>query len=136
MRGAGRAARRTSTSAASRGRSRSRSRSRSRGLYAQLQAVYESAFVDTATGSSLDNVVALLGIERVRGGRPAGEVEFTRAPGSPGEITIPAGTRVATADGNVEYETTETVAMAQGQGTIRVVARDLEPNDSAAGRTR
>ena len=77
------------------------------GLYAQLEAVYDSAFVDTATGSSLDNVVALLGIERVRGGRPAGEIEFTRAPGSPGTITIPAGTRVITADGNVEYETTD-----------------------------
>jgi baseplate J-like protein len=102
------------------------------GLYAQLQAVYDAAFVDTATGSSLDNVVALLGIERVRGGRPAGEVEFTRAPGSPGTIAIPAGTRVMTADGNVEYETTETVSLAQGQGTIRVVARDLEANDFLA----
>lgn len=99
------------------------------GLYAQLQAVYDSAFVDTATGSSLDNVVALLGLERVRGGRPAGEIEFTRASGSPGTITIPAGTRVITADGNVEYETTETVTLAQGQGTIRVVARDLEANE-------
>ena len=53
------------------------------GLYAQLEAVYQSGFVDTATGSSLDNVVALLGIERVTGGRAVGEVEFTRSPGKP-----------------------------------------------------
>jgi hypothetical protein len=99
------------------------------GLYAQLQAVYDAAFVDTATGSSLDNVVSLLGIERIRGGRPAGEIEFTRAPGSPGTITIPAGTRVVTVDGSVEYETTDTVTLAQGQGTIRVPARDLEANE-------
>jgi hypothetical protein len=98
-------------------------------LYAQLEAVYQSGFVDTATGGSLDNVVALLGIERVTGGRAAGEVEFTRSPGSQGIINIPAGTRIITADGNVEYETTESVTLAQAQNTIRAVARDLEPND-------
>jgi Baseplate J-like protein len=98
-------------------------------LYAQLEVVYQSGFVDTATGSSLDNVVALLGIERVAGGRPAGEVEFTRSPGSRGIINIPAGTRIITADGNVEYETTESVTLAEAQNTIRVVARDLEIND-------
>ena len=68
-------------------------------IYALLETVYQAGFVDTATGDALDNVVALLGIERVRGGRPAGEVEFTRAQAAPGELTIPAGTRVATADG-------------------------------------
>jgi hypothetical protein len=105
-------------------------------LYAQLDAVYQAGFIDTATGSSLDNVVALLGMERVQGGRPAGEVEFTRAPGSAGEITIPAGTRIATPDRNVEYETTETIALAPGQTTIRVVARDLEPNEPLADADR
>ena len=98
-------------------------------LYALLESVYQSGFVDTASADALDNVVALLGIERVRGGRPAGEVEFTRAAGAPGELTIPAGTRVATADGKVQYATTETVSMSPGQGSIRVAARDLEPND-------
>jgi uncharacterized phage protein gp47/JayE len=95
-------------------------------LYAQLQAVYESGFVDTATGKALDNVVSLLGVERVRGGRPAGEVELTRAPNVLGAIAIPAGTRVMTADGEVEYETTAAVTFAPGQTTIRVSARDLE----------
>ncbi len=98
-------------------------------LYAQLEVVYQSGFIDTATGISLDNVVALLGMERVRGGRPAGEVEFTRAPGSRGSITIPTGTRIITPDGNVEYETTATVTLAEGQTAIRVVARDLEDNE-------
>jgi hypothetical protein len=98
-------------------------------LYAVLESVYQSAFVDTATNSSLDNVVALLGIQRVRGGRPSGEVEFVRAANTLGEITIPGGMRVATADGRVEYETTETVTMRPAQSSIRVVARDLESND-------
>ncbi len=104
-------------------------------IYALLETVYQSGFVDTASGDALDNVVALLGIERVRGGRPAGEVEFTRAQGAPGELTIPAGTRVATADGKVQYATTESVSMSPGQSSIRVTARDLEPNDpQPAGR--
>ncbi len=98
-------------------------------LYAQLEAVYKSAFIDTATNGSLDNVVALLGIKRITGGRPAGEIEFNRAPGSAGNITIPAGTRILTEDGEVEYETTETVTMIQGQNTIRVIARDLEQSN-------
>ncbi|HEY5865038.1 MAG TPA: baseplate J/gp47 family protein [Candidatus Tectomicrobia bacterium] len=97
-------------------------------LYAQLEVVYQSGFVDTATGSSLDNVVALLGIERVQGGKAAGEIEFTRAPGSRGDITIPAGTRITTADGNVEYETVDTVTLTANQTARRVVARDLEDN--------
>ena len=98
------------------------------GLYAQLEAVYQSGFVDTAGGSSLDKVVALLGIARVRaGGRRRGGVH--RAPNSRGAITLPAGTRITTADGDIEYETTATVTMAPPQKTIRVVARDLEPND-------
>lgn len=98
-------------------------------LYAQLEVVYDSGFIDTATGSALDNVVSLLGMERVTGGRPAGEVEFTRAQNSPGTITVPSGTRIITADGSVEYETVETVTLLAGQNTIRVIARDLEPND-------
>jgi hypothetical protein len=98
-------------------------------LYAQLEAVYDAAFIDTASGKALENVVALLGIERVAGGRAAGEVAFTRTPGSRGVITIPAGTRIITVDGNVEYETTASVTMAAAQNTIRVVARDMETNN-------
>lgn len=105
-------------------------------LYAQLEGVYQSAYVDTATGKSLDNVVALLGIERTEGGRAGGEVEFTRSSASAGTINIPAGTRVITADGAIEYETVDTVTLAQGQNAVRVVARDLEAdNDPLAADT-
>lgn len=98
-------------------------------LYAQLDAVYQAGFVDTATGSSLDNVVALLGVERVEGGRAQGEVEFRRVEGTRGVISIPAGTRVMTADGNVEYATVTSVSLSDGQSVIRAIARDLEAND-------
>ncbi len=105
------------------------------GLYAQLEAVYESAFIDTADGRSLDHVVALLGIERVRSGRATTQIEFTRAPGSRGAITIPAGTRIMDEQGEIEYETTEEATLPPEQKTIRVAARDLEPNDPVAADT-
>ena len=102
-------------------------------LYAQLEAVYQAAFVDTASGSALDKVVAILGVERVTGNHPAGEVVFTRAGASRGAITLPAGTRITTPDGEVEYETTTTVTLLDGQQTARVPVRDLEPaNDPLA----
>ncbi len=105
------------------------------GLYAQLEAVYNAAFLDTAEGRSLDHVVALLGIERVRGGRAETQLEFTRAPGSRGAITVPAGTRVMDAAGEIEYATTEDATLAPEQRVVRVNARDLEPNDPVAADT-
>lgn len=97
-------------------------------LYAQLEAVYHAGFIDTAAGRALDNVVALLGITRIKAGRFSGEVEFTRADGSHGSIFIPAGTRIMTADGNVEYASTGAVTLLDGQKTARVTARDVEAN--------
>jgi hypothetical protein len=47
-------------------------------LYAQLDAVYDAAFIDT-TGSALDKVVALLGILASRQSRQH-RMRFTRAP--------------------------------------------------------
>jgi hypothetical protein len=64
-----------------------------------------------------------------------GEVEFTRAPGSAGVITIPAGTRITTPDGESEYATTATIALAPTQGSIRVAARDLEVGKPLAAGT-
>ncbi len=105
-------------------------------LYAQLEAVYESGFIDTATGSSLDKVVALLDVERIQGTRPSVKVKFTRATGARGTINLPAGTRVLDAQVQVEYETTETVTMAENQNSVTVTARDLEPgNEPVAADT-
>ncbi len=97
-------------------------------LYAQLEAVYQSGFIDTASASALDKLVALLGVERVQGGFPAGELEFRRAAGAQGAITIPAGTRVLDVSGEVEYQTVNSVTLAPNQQQIRVAARDLERN--------
>lgn len=98
-------------------------------LEAQLESVYKAGFIDTASGSSLDQVVALLGIKRVPTGRPMGDLTFTRAAGANGTITILAGTRIITPDGNISYETTQTATMAATQTAISIEARDLEANE-------
>lgn len=92
-------------------------------VYTQMNAVYDSAFVETATGDSLDRVVALLGYTRFPAGRPAGAVVFKRRPGSTGSITIPAGTPVTDANDKVRYETVETRTMLAGESVAEVRVR-------------
>ena len=92
-------------------------------LYTQLNAVYESAFLETATAESLDRVVALLGYRRFRAGRPAGSVIFRRRPGSSGSITIPAGTPITDAADTIRYETVETRTMLAGESVAEVRVR-------------
>ena len=92
-------------------------------LYAQLDLSYDSAFVETATGSSLDRVVALLGIRRYRAGRPAGSVRFGRRAGTTGNVTIPAGTPITDSQDKIRYETTEARTMLSGESAADVRVR-------------
>jgi len=92
-------------------------------LYAQLDLAYESAFLETATGSSLDRVVALLGYQRYRAGRPVGAVTFRRRPGSVGNVTIPAGTPITDAADKIRYETVERHDMLAGESAAQVRVR-------------
>lgn len=89
--------------------------------YQQLDQVYKSAFIDTAEGDSLDRVVALVGVERMRGGHPVAKLRFTRAPGAGGNVTIPPGTPVTDAKGN-RYLTVVEVTMETGETTREVLA--------------
>jgi len=56
-------------------------------LYAQMNQVYNSGFIDTATGKSLDLVVSILGINRKTAGFATGEVTFGRN-SEPGEVEV------------------------------------------------
>ena len=87
--------------------------------YQQLQRVYESGFVETATGTSLDNVVALLDIRRLQQGHPVGKVRFARRPGSPGAVFIPQGTAVTDGAGQ-RYLTSAEATLQPGEGSIEV----------------
>lgn len=106
------------------------------GLYAQLDLVYQSGFIDTAQGRALDHVVSLLGIARVKSGRNSADIVFRRARNSRGEIYLPAGTRVLDADGSIEYETLGDAVLVDGQDTLKVKARDLvDTNDGVNADT-
>jgi hypothetical protein len=89
-------------------------------VYGQLNIAYDSGFVETATGSALDRVVALLGYKRFRAGRAVGTVTFRRRPGSPGDVSIPAGTPVTDAQDKIRYETTEAHVMLDSESVAQV----------------
>lgn len=109
-------------------------------LYEQLDLVYKAGFIDLAEGTSLDFVVALLGIERIRAGREVGEVVFGRSTPAPGDITIPQGTILATvpqgdAQQVLEFETTATRTMRQGQTEVTAPIRFLPTPEQQAAFT-
>ena len=93
--------------------------------YAQLDQVYRLGYLDTADGASLDNVVALLGIERRRGGYLTGTVTFTREQPAPEEIQIPAGTPVAGKD-IPAFATTVLTSIPRGGAEVTVAVRSAE----------
>jgi len=93
------------------------------GLYAQLNLVYDSGFLETATGSSLDRVTALLNYGRYRAGYAVGSVTFTRRAGAIGSITIPAGTPIADTSDKILYLTSERYDMLAGESVAEVRVR-------------
>jgi len=95
--------------------------------YEQLERVYESGYLDTATGASLDKVVDLLGVERLQAGWIEGEVVFTRGTAAPYDVEIPAGTLVSGKSQPV-FETLVDATLAAGTREVRVPVRSLEPD--------
>lgn len=102
-------------------------------VYQQINLAYLSAFVDTATGSSLDRVVAILGVTRTTAEYAEGLVTFFRATGVDGNLTVPAGTRLTTGDGAVVFVTTQPRTLQQGQVRIDVPVRADVPFPGEVG---
>ena len=108
-------------------------------LYEQMDLVYRSGFVDLAEGVPLEFVVALLGLKRIRAGREVGEVLFSRGTPAPGDITVPLGTIVATPplgekQETLEFETTATRTLRQGQTDVAVPIRFRPTPEQQAAR--
>ncbi len=91
-------------------------------MHKQMQMIYESAFVDTATGFSLDHVAALLGLDRKDAKFAGGEVLFRRSTPAEGDITIPSGTLVSTDQGQ-NFETTDKRILRKGQLSVTAAVR-------------
>jgi uncharacterized phage protein gp47/JayE len=104
-------------------------------LELELEHVYGSAFLETATGSSLDQVVALVGMRRLPAGVPVVAVRFRRDAAAIGRVTVPAGTVVTDRDGNRYASVTELV-LEPGESSREVlcaaVGPGVEPIDAGA----
>jgi len=86
-------------------------------LHRQMEEIYWSAFVDSAGGSSLDHLAALLGLARKDARFASGEVLFTRGTPAPGDIAIPSGTLSSTLQGQ-NFETADARTLRRGQLSV------------------
>jgi uncharacterized phage protein gp47/JayE len=90
--------------------------------YQHLRHVYDSGFLDTAAGGSLDKVVSLVGVSRLPAGHPVATLRFERDPAAPGRLTVPANTRITDGHGN-RYLTVAELTLEPGETARTVTAR-------------
>lgn len=100
-------------------------------LSAQLEKVYQAGFLDTASGRDLDNVVALVGLNRYGRNVAEGAVTFSRRTPAPADITIAAGTRLSTGDAPaVSFETTSEATLQRGLLSVDAPIKALVGNSA------
>jgi hypothetical protein len=88
-------------------------------VYQEVYNAYLAGFVDTAQGASLDHVVAILDVQRRGAEYAIGLATFLRDPAISGNVTIPAGTQLATAK-RIVFETAQLRTLQQGQQRMDV----------------
>jgi hypothetical protein len=91
-------------------------------LHQQMDGIYRSAFIDLASGTSIDHIAALLGLTRKDPRFASGEALFKRSTPAPGDILLPAGTVVSTDQGQ-NFETTDQRTLRRGQLSITAPIR-------------
>ena len=104
-------------------------------LSKQLESVYRAGFIGTAEGRDLDQLVALVGVERRTRAVARGEVVFSRPTPSPADIFVPVGTRVSTHE--VPASTVETVdpaTLRAGALSVAVPVQALVPGPDGAAK--
>lgn len=95
-------------------------------VYQDITSVYESAKVEYAEGSDLDNIGEIVGIPRPEATCAEVIVTFTLRDIYEGDINIPAGITLSTASG-IEYVTLEDIFIANGNAEATISARALNP---------
>ncbi len=103
-------------------------------LYRQIDQVYQSGFIDTASGKALDLVVSILGVTRLSKDHAAGLVTFFRDSQVKGNITIPEGTELIAKDGGVTFHTSERRTLQLGQVRIDIPIRATDAFHGPPGR--
>jgi len=103
-------------------------------VYQEINQAYLSGFVDTASGQALDLVVSILGVVRLTKEYASGLVTFFRDPAvGDGNITIPEGTLLSTADGKATFLASEQRTLQRGQVRIDVPVRASVASKGAVG---
>ena len=94
-------------------------------LYAQIEQVYLSGFIDTSTGSALDLVVSILGVDRKPPQYATGKATFGREIDPP---EIPAEPEVHLFDGRTKYElkTVPVKSITQIKGVLKSTQHNFE----------
>lgn len=92
-------------------------------VYVQIDQAYQSAFLETAKGKSLDLVVSILGLVRKTKESAAGLVTFFREPTVIGAISIPQALPLAVSEGPARFETSQARTLQAGQTRIDVPVR-------------
>jgi uncharacterized phage protein gp47/JayE len=101
-------------------------------LWEMAEAFYYSAYVDYATGESLDRVATLIGQTRNEASQAIGQVTFTGINGT----VIPAGTVVqTTGDEVIKFTTDVLCTIAGGTATVNVTAVLPGANGNLAANT-
>lgn len=104
-------------------------------VYQQINTAYLSGFVDTATGTSLDYVVSILGVVRKTKDYAVGLETFFRDPAAPdGNITIPEGTVLGTTKGEATFVTTQLRTLQRGQPRVDAPIRASDASKGPVGR--
>jgi len=88
---------------------------------ARVQAASESQLVNYSTGPILDELGAMVDVTRLSASKAATTLQFTVTDGHPG-VVIPAGTRVATDDGQVVFATSDSLEIGVGETSGEVTA--------------
>lgn len=104
-------------------------------MYEKMNLIYLSAFIDSAEGRELEQVVAILGLQRGLPDFARGQVTLARDPGR-SDIDIPLGTLVATEDTpevpRKVYRTMESVTFAADASELAVKVQAAERGDEMA----
>ena len=95
-------------------------------IYEAMTSIYESAKVEYAEGSDLDDIGAIVGITRPQATSAEVVCRFTVRGNIDGDVDVPAGVIVSTSSG-IEYKTVDPIFIASGDTTADVLTRAVVP---------
>ncbi|MBK5926174.1 hypothetical protein [Rhodobaculum claviforme] len=101
-------------------------------LHARMQAVYDAGFIDTAEGASLDQLVAMLGLERLSGDAATLELRARRDSRISARVIVPRGAQVAVElvrGGRAIYRVSDSFEIAEGEAARVLTLQAAAPVD-------